>query len=458
MKNFKKVIVGVDADGVLTNLIEYNSREGKKEFKREVINYNSYWLEEMFDLEDVSKLKMYTKAFKIYEKYCKKENPREGASNVINELSKKGFSFNQITARKFAAQRNILGKRYRRLLKKWNKKHGINFDSYKFCDDYNVDKSKLILCNMLNVEVMIEDNANVALLLAQNGIKVILVDAPYNSEVKHENIIRVYDWYQIKDELLKFQEAKKVNVFETETFKKLSRDEIHNLRDEEKENYFTAYKKYLKSLEIDEESLKIGEKRAKFLYPFLKLYIKTKPKAKIIGKENIPYEDGFIVACTHVNSLDQYYVGLALGNRPFTGLMALSIKDTIRGKLFKFTRGCIYINRKDKESRKAVNMELSKRLAHGKLSLIFPEGTRKNKTEEGKAKKILPFNPGVVSIAQKTGAPILLMVISPFGKYTMVRIAEPVIIKATDDVSIATKNLEKLAIDLIDKNIEDNSI
>ena len=447
------IIVGVDADGVLTNLIEHNIREGKKVFKKEVLNPNEYDLEKIFDLSDYSKLVKYAKAFQIYENYCKNEKSREGVAEVINELTNDGFKFNQITARKFAAEKNILGKRYRNLLIEWNKKHNINFDNYKFCSEYNVANKKLIACSSLDVEIMIEDNASVALELANNQIKVLLVNAPYNQGVEHENIIRVNSWYDIKNELINYKENKLENKF-SKNFKKLNTEEVKKLTDEEKNQYFSAYKRHLKSLKINEKAFKVGEKRFKIIFKSLELPVKKLLKVKTEGQQNVPYEDGFIVTSNHIDSYDQFIVGLAIGNRPFTGLAASTIENTIRGKMFKFTNGAIFVDRKDKESRKTSSDELSKRIAHGKTALIFPEGTRKNKSEEGKLKFQLPFNLGAVSMAQKTGAPILPTAINHFDNYSIVRVGTPIIIKPTDDLVEINRRLEEITAKLSWENME----
>jgi len=33
--------------------------------------------------------------------------------------------------------------------------------------------------------------------LAERGVKVLMMDAPYNQTVKHENVTRVFDWEEI---------------------------------------------------------------------------------------------------------------------------------------------------------------------------------------------------------------------------------------------------------------------
>lgn len=44
---------------------------------------------------------------------------------------------------------------------------------------------------------MIDDKPDIALFLAENGVHVLLFDAPYNKSVKHKNITRVHSWDDI---------------------------------------------------------------------------------------------------------------------------------------------------------------------------------------------------------------------------------------------------------------------
>lgn len=56
---------------------------------------------------------------------------------------------------------------------------------------------KLDVCKWKNIEIMIEDNPHNAMILANNNIKVLLIDHLYNREVEHENIIRCKTWNEI---------------------------------------------------------------------------------------------------------------------------------------------------------------------------------------------------------------------------------------------------------------------
>ena len=211
--------------------------------------------------------------------------------------------------------------------------------------------------------------------------------------------------------------------------------------------YFYNYKRHLKNVNINEELLKKGENRFKLLYHPMMIPIKLLLRPKVINKKNIPYQDGFIIASNHLNSYDQYLIGAALGNRSVTGFAASTIKNTFRGKLFNFTKGAIFMDRQDENSKAICSEELAARVAHDKIALIFPEGTRKNKDEEGRKKILLDFKLGTVAIAQKTGAPILPMALS-YGKYNLVRIGIPFIVTPTEDLEEVNKKLYNKILEL----------
>lgn len=206
-----KFIVGCDVDGVLTNLSEHYLKEGKKVFKREAVNPDAYSIDEMFDLSDFSKLKLSFFALKIFLNYCKNEPPRKYVSEVIQELSNDEFEFNSISARKFASSNSALGLLSKKLFKDWLDRYNINFNSHQFCSDKNSAEDKLLACEKLCVDVMIEDTPSIALLLAHNGIKVIMINAPYNLNTVHENIIHVDDWIEVKEILKKLKSEKEIS-------------------------------------------------------------------------------------------------------------------------------------------------------------------------------------------------------------------------------------------------------
>lgn len=81
-------------------------------------------------------------------------------------------------------------------------------------------------------------------------------------------------------------------------------------------------------------------------------------------------------------------------------------------------------------------------VAHDRVALLFPEGTRKNKTPEGRERFQNRFKPGTAALAQKTGTGILPVAVNAFGRDTLVRFGELLYVSPTDDIGAATKRLE----------------
>lgn len=441
------LVVGVDADGVLVNMSAYNIREGKKYFKKEPVNPNAYHTRDIFG---VSKKEEFIYGLRGgLNNYCKYESPMPYSVEVINDLSKQGMEFHEITARKFATFTNIIGKYYRHLFEEWLKNNKFNFKSIQYCSEEESPRDKLMGCSKLNVDVMIEDKPDVALYLASNGIKIILMDAPYNQDLKHENITRVYNWLEIKKKL---EEMNKEKIEDNE-FKKLTLQEKEQLTDEEKKKYFKNYYRYLKKLNINTNAINKGKKRFKLIHKIAYLPIKVIFNPKVNGKNNVPYQDGFIIASNHLNSYDQYLISYAMGNRHFSGFAASTIENTFRGKLFKYIEGSVFIDRNDPISKKNGEEELSARIAQNNIALIFPEGTRKNKDEEGKMKEQLPFKLGVVSMAQKTGAPILPTSIYYGETDNYVKFGELFYVSKTDDLELKNNELQRIILSMTRESV-----
>ncbi len=119
--------------------------------------------------------------------------------------------------------------------------------------------------------------------------------------------------------------------------------------------------------------------------------------AKVYGKENIPKEGACILAGNHLSNNDAYmlYKGTS---RPIHFLAKKELFEGHFGWFFKMMH-LIPIDRKNKNPlAKEKVMEL---LSEGKVVGIFPEGTYH------KEDILLPFKPGVISFASKSGAPII---------------------------------------------------
>lgn len=441
----KKLIIGIDADGVLTDMYNFNKINGMKIFKRPIKNENGYDINEMFECNKKEFIKYGLKSF---IKYCTKCEYREDAAIVINKFKNSNFDVHNITARMFATDRNILGSLSRHMLEDCNRKNGIVFDSIQYCSEKFSERDKLLACHKLNVDIMIEDKPEVALKLANNGIRVLLFDCPYNQDIFHDNITRVYTWKQIDMEVNKI-----ANVYGhgSENYYNFENDTFNSLSNADKIEYLWQYKEYLKQQNFDKKENNKYNINFKLAYSLFRLPVKAKFNIKVDGYENIPFQDGLLLASNHLNKYDQFIISYAFGKRPIRGLASSTIENTFRGKIFKKV-GITFVDRNDKESRKKASVDMKINLANNNNYLIFPEGTRKDKTEEGRKKQILNFHFGAVSSAQKTGAPLLPIALQYTKKYTLIKFGSPIIISATESLEDANDNLQKTIVNMLEEN------
>lgn len=186
--------IGIDADGVLTNMSAFYIEYGEKFFKCKPFNPAGYSISEIFDCSAKQEFRF---GLKYFVKYCNDCPPRANCTETLAKLNVDGHELYEITARKFVTSHSPLGAYSRHLFERWLKAHGMEFKEIFYCSESNSPIDKLKGCRQFGIDVMIDDRSNVAMYLAENGIKVLLFDAPYNQEVSHKNIIRVTDWVNV---------------------------------------------------------------------------------------------------------------------------------------------------------------------------------------------------------------------------------------------------------------------
>jgi len=196
-----------------------------------------------------------------------------------------------------------------------------------------------------------------------------------------------------------------------------------------------------------------SNQRAKNYKIILKLcngIFKMTKKYTVIGKESLPTEDGLIMVYNHRDYWDIPLVFSIMGTRPVHALVKYELKIEPVGKLLGFM-GAIFVDRDNPEKRKSAKENLLGLVSNGRNILISPEGTR-NKTNE----ILLPFRGhGAVSIAQKTGRPIVPFAISKCekkGNQKLIRICNPFYVVTDDDLGATNKRLYKCVYDALLEN------
>ncbi len=191
--------IGIDIDGVLTNLEQFSIDYFSKYCVENNIEYNivknDYELFKSFEVSSTVEDEFWNK---YMDYYATKENARIFASEVIKKLKKDGNEIYIITARWLTNRDDELGEKMRNCVKLWLKQNDIFYDKLIFSKATNEKKSKEIVEN--NIDIMIEDSPNNINELSKI-IPIICYDASYNQECFGENIKRCYSWYDIYKEI-----------------------------------------------------------------------------------------------------------------------------------------------------------------------------------------------------------------------------------------------------------------
>ena len=125
---------------------------------------------------------------------------------------------------------------------------------------------------------------------------------------------------------------------------------------------------------------------------------------KYIGMKNIPKKGAFILTNNHKTAMDQFIISARI-NRTLHYLAAEKLFR--KNKLLTYLlvhAGVIQVDRFNKEHNSALQYAI-KYLERGCAVQVNPEGTR-NRAEK-RQEILLPFKPGAVVMAQRTGAPLI---------------------------------------------------
>lgn len=183
--------IGIDIDGVLTDIEQWQLDVGGKFFSRfnkSVLNKDGYEITKIFNVSDELDSQFWNEY--LYE-YVTKEPSRKYASEVIKKLKDDGNEIHIVTARYLTDRNNEDGEKMRKIVVNWLAEQKIDYDEIIFSPE---DKKEN--CKKYNIDIMIEDKVD-NINKISSIIPVICFHAGYNNECKGKNIYRVYNWYDI---------------------------------------------------------------------------------------------------------------------------------------------------------------------------------------------------------------------------------------------------------------------
>ena len=94
---------------------------------------------------------------------------------------------------------NITLNFFKKHFPKFNHKVIFSGDAYK-----EQGKTKDEICQEIGVDVLVEDSGH-SQDYAEKGLKVVLLDKPWNQGVEHENIHRVNNWEEVLNKIKEFE-------------------------------------------------------------------------------------------------------------------------------------------------------------------------------------------------------------------------------------------------------------
>ena len=187
--------IAIDLDDVIADFtrafLEFCNLQFNKNLKFE--DWKRYHFSEVFGGTEEDELEVVKEFFR--SGWTEKFDFIDGAKKAIEELSGENELI-IITSRL---------EEFREKTKEFLTQHFSDI-SFKIIHSKNPKeepgKTKADFCKALGVGVIIEDHDKYALECAEKGIKVLMLDKPWNRNCKeHENIIRVRDWNEILEKI-----------------------------------------------------------------------------------------------------------------------------------------------------------------------------------------------------------------------------------------------------------------
>lgn len=185
--------IGVDVDGVLTEIERYMWEYGSKyanEWNLDItIDHTEYCTIDIFGWGEENDNKFWKE---IYDDYCTNVSVKRFASEVIEKLKQEGHEIYIITARGHDAYVDEKDKKKsNKMLIKWLKQNKIKYDKLIF-----TGSDKLDYCIENEIDIMIEDCPKNIRQISKK-IPMICMHADYNARVRGNNVIRCHTWYEV---------------------------------------------------------------------------------------------------------------------------------------------------------------------------------------------------------------------------------------------------------------------
>ena len=444
------MVILFDADGVLFDTEYFQQRKKIVDYflkrNKSIVDANGYGIKDVYNCTREEEIQCWIKNIIDYSYFFPL---RPDMKILINQLQKEENKVYCVTSKACSLEKNIKGIGVRALFETGLKKHGINFDGIYYCSLENSAQEKAEVCKSLKGDIFIEDSIyNIDEL--RHHVKVLAMHTKNNSKIEFENVTRVYSADDIYREIKKieYQHIEINNIFSE--FELLSREQRMHMTRTQLLDFYKLYRKYLCSLPFDHELLEKQEKNYIKLSSGISFLFNNLYNIEIIGLKNIPKNTNYVLVSNHLCNKDMPLLATAFRDKPWHSLNRIEDSEGVVGFLFNEI-GATFVDRKDTINRHLATVQMLKKAVHGKVNLIFPEGT-KNKTSYNLA----PFQgKSPIYISQIAQIPILPIAITDTYKNkekTLVRIGKPIMYDGIIDMEEANQDLYNTMSTLVEQN------
>ena len=189
--------IAFDIDGVFLDIDKFIKENGRKYFKKQIVNEKGFTVQEIFNVTKQQEKKFWKKYLYKYVKNCEL---RKNSIEVLQKLYNENFNIYVITSRVFSTKTNFFGIIMRKITKDRFKKFNIKFKNIIFCKESKVNEIRLN-----SIKIMVEDSPeNIENL--KKYTKMICFNTTYNTNVDDKNVKRVNSFEEVYTVILDIKE------------------------------------------------------------------------------------------------------------------------------------------------------------------------------------------------------------------------------------------------------------
>lgn len=189
--------IGIDIDGVMTDVLSYIKEKGKIFLNKSIVNENGFDVADIFDVPKEVEDAFWDEYF--YD-YVKNVEARKGVSEVTQKLKSDGDKIFVITSRYYKESYGFKNKdEYYQFTRDFLAKNGIYYDELLYAKQPKVKEA-----NEKEIDIFIDDSPTNIMALSK-VTRVFIMDEPYNRTSYAKGAVRVHDWQEIYSEIQKIK-------------------------------------------------------------------------------------------------------------------------------------------------------------------------------------------------------------------------------------------------------------